>query len=696
MKTYTYNDTELRIADNGKFYIIPKNSDFEAVFSDRANFEIKLSGERQLLLSNRDFVFSGIEETDTGVILNYINKNNALEVAVRLDVDAQSGVVSQTNTVKNTGAQTVKLTSFSSSYIEGLASGNKKPWYEHDVCVRICYNKWQNEGQWECFTPRQFGLAPSTLHDWERESYKINSIGSWSTGIYYPLVIVEDKDTGSSWFFETEGSHSWFIKIASYGGYTMPNLSLEASSCDETCGGWFYDLKPNEAYSTERVMMGAVNGNFEEAAACLNAFKRRDSLVNYPDKHPYVIFNDYMDCIWSQQSPELITSLARAASKVGCEIFCIDGGWCKNKEKDGLGDWVPKEKYYSEITLSDLAKEIESLGMIPGIWFEFDACNDTAYGYNLDKDAVIRRYDKAVGGERTFYNFKNQKVREYLASRVEEVYNAGYRFIKNDYNKSIGIGCTNNYDGESPAQGAIENANAFYDFINELYRRFPGLIIENCGSGALRSDNKTLKNFYLQSTSDQELYDNNPSIVMGTMLQMPPEKAGIWSYPYPVMYSERENFVATDEYVAKMADGYETSFNMVTAMTGALYLSGRIDLCDEKNFGLVKDAVSFYKNIRDNIPDSRPVYPLGLCRINEKCVTSLGLLSSKKLILAVWNINTKKDAQIKLDLSKYLSRDIKISNIYPKLDGVEVSSDKKELSVKLPAKNSAVLLEIER
>ena len=220
--------------------------------------------------------------------------------------------------------------------------------------------------------------------------------------------------------------------------------------------------------------------------------------------------------------------------------------------------------------------------------------------------------------------------------------------------------------------------------------------MENCGSGALRSDNKTLKRFSLQSSSDQEFYFNNPSIVMGTMLQMPPEKAGIWSYPYPVMFEGRETFELTDEYVEKMADGYETSFNMVTSMMGAMYLSGRIDLCDEKNFKLVKDGVDFYKKIRDDISNSRPVFPLGLCRINEKCTTALGLLSDKKLLLAVWNINTGKDAEIKLDLSKYLDSDVCISAIYPQLDGVKARADKKELIVNLPSENSAIMLEIEK
>lgn len=125
--------------------------------------------------------------------------------------------------------------------------------------------------------------------------------------------------------------------------------------------------------------------------------------------------------------------------------------------------------------------------------------------------------------------------------RVAYVYNVGYRYIKNDYNLSAIVGCTNNFDGNSPAKGLIENTNAFYDFIDSLYRNFLELIMENCSSGALREDNKTLRRFSLQSTSDQEIYINNPSIVMGSEAIMPPEKSGLWVYPYPSDSIVREN-----------------------------------------------------------------------------------------------------------------------------------------------------------
>ncbi len=348
-------------------------------------------------------------------------------------------------------------------------------------------------------------------------------------------------------------------------------------------------------------------------------------------------------------------------------------------ETEGSHSWYIKLASYGGYTAPSLSLE---------------ACNETAFGYNMDEDSILKRYDVKINGWRSFYNFSNPKVREYLTGKVEALYNIGFRFIKNDYNASIGIGATNNYDGDSPAEGAIVNANTFYSFVESLYEKFPDLVIENCGSGALRCDNKMLRRCYLQSTSDQEFYYNNPSIVMGSMAVMPSEKAGIWSYPYPAMYpyvnGEYVPFAPDSEYYDRMKDGKETAFNMVTAMTGYLYLSGRIEFCDEKNFALVKEAVDFYKNIRKYISVSRPAFPLGMVGINEKKTAALGLLSENKLLLAVWNL-TDEEKTVELPLEEYINSEIVVDSVYPAKAKYSVSD--RTVSLKLSSLE-AVYIEI--
>ena len=96
-------------------------------------------------------------------------------------------------------------------------------------------------------------------------------------------------------------------------------------------------------------------------------------------------------------------------------------------------------------------------------------------------------------------------------------------------------------------------------------------------------------------------------------------------------------FKLTKTYVDERRVGKETSFNIVTGLMGAMYLSGRIDLCDDANFLLIKRGTEIFREIRQYIPISQPIYPSGMHRMNEKEIASLGHLSKNRLMLAVWN-----------------------------------------------------------
>ncbi len=689
---YCFENSTVFVKDNGRWDIVKNgNHTIESNELPLPNFEINIEGQKQVYLGNQ-VQYVGSERNGNELTLRYTYPKHNLEIDVVLT--EYNGIFVQQNTVTNKGSAPVLLTRFSSSIIDYVG---EKPFYQNEhIRVHICHNKWQCEGQWHSYKPSELGLIPATTHNWERESFRISSMGTWSTSDYYPLVMIEDSENNTVTLTEIEGAHNWFIKVSAQGGYVEPCLRLEASGCDEGNGGWYYNLLPEESYTAERAFVAQLEGGFEEAVATLVAFKRYDSLVNHKNGIPPIVFNDYMDCVWSNQSPSALIPLVETVAKVGCEAFCIDGGWCRNMtEKGKLGDWVENDKVYADAPLSSVVEKIKECGMIPGIWFEWDSCSPYAYGASLDEDALLKRYGAVVNGDRdaAFYNMSNQKVRDFLKSRIKYYYDMGIRYIKNDYNHSMGIGCTNNYDGDSPAEGMIRNSDAFNSFINELYMEFPDLVIENCGSGAMRSDNKTLRNFYLQSTSDQELYKNNPSIVMGTLACIPPEKAGNWAYPYPVMFEEQKTIEFDDAYISARADCKETVFNIVTAMNGMLYLSGRIDKCDKNNLDRVSEGVEFYKNIRGYIAKSRPIYPFGMLKINEKSVASLGLLSDKKLILSVWNLTDKQEI-VQIVLDKYLEKDITLSAVYPK-DKYEIDVNKTSLSVQLPS-DSAVMLVIDK
>ncbi len=692
MEIIKHNNIEIVIFDNGHFALKPfqcENNNFLKEIS-HPNFELNIDGGGIINLSKNAIAYNGFEKTQKGILLKYKYREE-LAIEVELTFVPCSDVVVQQNTVLNVSDKTIKLTRFSSAYFSGIAGISNVPYYENEeIGIWLCHNKWQGEGQWQTFLPEQLGIYPGSTHPWECASYAIQAFGSRSTESFYPMTVVTDGKSGYSWFAETEGAHSWMLKYSGIGGYAAQSLCLEATSADEYLG-WTLDLKPNQSYKSERAVLGLTEGGFESAVHQLLNFKRYDSAASYHNGVTPVVFNVYMDCIWGDPSPARLLPLIDKAAEAGAEIFVIDGGWSKNKNGVGLGDWLPNDKY-AETSLSEIIEKIKEKGLVPGIWTELDTVSDTAEGYYLCEDAVLKRYGKPIGIGRTFYNFNCEKVCEYLKSRIKYLYDLGFRYIKNDYNHSAGLGSTNNSES-SPLDGERRNSDAFVAFIDEIRKEYPDLIIENCGGGALRSDNKTLRHFEVQSTSDQELYQNNVSILMGSMTQMPPEKCGMWAYPYPAAFEVRDTFEATPDYVAQRQNGYETAFNMVTSMFGTMFLSGRIDCCDSYNLDLIKRAVRKYKEIRHIIPNSKPIFPCGMCNINHKGCFAFGLLSSEKLICAVWNIGGKEES-IKVDFSDYIS-DGRIADAYFADNSVEYGFADNILSVKFNGKDIGAFFEIE-
>jgi alpha-galactosidase len=446
---------------------------------------------------------------------------------------------------------------------------------------------------------------------------------------------------------------------------------------------------------------GCVNGGFDEAIRELTAYRRKAlKPANAWDGEAPLIFNDYMNCLWGKPTGEALEPLIDAAADAGAEGFCIDAGWFSPVGESwgrNLGDWLPADDRFGDAGLRGILDRIKSRGMIPGLWLEIEACEERAALFAKPDDWFLRRHGRRMGGGRVLLDYRNPDVRAYMHGVFDRLVSWGVGFIKNDYNQSTGPGPDSG--GLAPAEGLVEHVRAFYRFIDEVRARHPNLIIENCGSGGMREDPGILAHFHLQSTSDQEGYTRNPSIINGSLANVLPEQAGIWVYPNPHLHPEmaagREAF-RSPERRAALADGEETVFNVVNGLCGNFYLSGRIDCLDEANRLLLKEGVAVYKAERAFIRESFPVWPLGRCRLNDAGFAAQGLIApdGRRLLLAVWRLASTEDT-VKIDLSRWCASGATVRLRYPSAPhGMEFAYGGGVLSVRLPKPNSARYFEI--
>lgn len=605
----------------------------------------------------------------------------------------------------NIGDKAEIITHLSSAALDGLGQDGLLPWYDKNRYVfHSCDSVWEGEAQWRHSSLHELCMVPSTTH-FNMKTVSLRSTGSWTTARYYPMVILEDTETGKSFYLEIEPAGSWQIELynPSEGFANDGSIGFEANCANFHNDGWFAELKPGESYTAKPCVYGYVSGGFEEAVADLLAYKRETSVAGFKGRIP-VVFNCYMDCIGGNPTSENLIPLIDACAKAKVDVFCIDAGWFRGKDVrlGVVGDYEIAEDRFPGYGLQGIFDYMKSKNIIPGIWLEAERCDINCKAYNAVDDTLCKRHGKPIGENTSFFNFREPSVREHMMKVIDKLYSMGVRYIKNDYNQTTGGGFSNY--GEAFSKESSDSIDAFLRFIDSVRQKYPDMIIENCGSGGMREDNNTLKHFELQSTSDQELFFRNPSIISGSLALMAPEKAGAWSYPYPVFFNSENRSPFNDVELwdkkrAMYADGEETIFNMVNGLIANLYMSGRIDKCDKLNFNLIKEGIKLYKSNSGFIKSAVPVWPLGTFSIDDEGMFCTGLINRKKgkMLLAVWNINAWKKTAV-IDISKWAGKNSTARVCYPAADTASVCiyhPDNGKLSVSLPdVKYSARLIEI--
>lgn len=594
----------------------------------------------------------------------YKYQNNT-EVTEHFEFFKTTNAIRQYNTLVNNSEMPIRINLFSSSI--DIAVDGIMRWYdERRFKIHYCISSWCGETQWKTASFIDFAMGDCHYPQIAtKERALFQSKGSWSTGSYYPMIVLEDMEKGRCYYFENECSSNWEIEISKPIDY----LKVSLNSADIDNDGWSIILNPGECYTTTSCVYGMTKGSFEDAIRELNNYKKETSLVKWENGYAPLIYNNFMGGTWNRPDARLIP-LIDAAAEVGCEVFCIDAGWFRpgdpSEPNASLGDYIISEERFYPYTLEQIINYINEKNMIAGIWFEFESVTPNAQGARIS-GSMCTRDGYIVSETRAFYDLTNEKVREHLFNAVERMYKIGIRYIKNDYNNSTCIGLG---DGNYNENAKIQ-MRAMYSFVEELYDRFPGLIIENCGSGGMRSDNAMLRRFAIQSISDQEVFYKNPSILQGSLAVMPSAKAGIWTYPYHVVANDKEFYNMDEKMVKNMhiqrsLDGENTIFNMVTGNLGAMYMSGRIDWADEYNKSLIREGIDIYKKNRRFISQAFPVYPTGMKPIGTYGIATLGLVNADKsrLLLAVWKIDDFNEV-FTIDLSKYVTSKSSIRLVYP-------------------------------
>ncbi|MGA3199885.1 MAG: alpha-galactosidase [Halobacteriota archaeon] len=618
-------------------------------------------------------LFAGKREESTreGKRLVCTHTDPILRLRVESVYEAFDGlpVVRRRSQVTNEGNSPVGIEFLSSAMLHGLADPQN---YDRELRLHVALNSWMAEGQWHTLRPSEMGFVENERTS--RSEAQAGSIGTWSTDRYLPMAMAENLKLGVIWFWQIEHNGSWYWEISNVSArdnYADDVYAYLGGPDDLHSAAW-KRLNPGETYHTVPVAVGCVRGGFDDAVAALTRYRRVACIrASKNNSRCPVIFNDYMNCLWGDPTEAKELPLIAAAAKAGCEYFVIDAGWYADINEDWsptIGSWQPSPSRWPR-GIKFVLDQIRQAGMIPGLWLEPEVAGaKSLLAQKPDSWFFMRHGKRVLKNSRYLLDFRNPEVRAYLDQVIARLVNEyGVGYIKMDYNVDSLQGTE--IKADSFGQGLLEHNRAHLEWLDGIVKRYPDLVIENCGSGGGRMDYAMLSRLQLQSMTDQEDYRKLPGILVGASAAVLPEQLGVWSYPLI------------------NSDADQASFNMVTAMMFRIHQSGHLDSLSPQAWAQVAEGIRIYRElVRKDIPDALPFYPLGLSDVTDsQKPVALGMRSQRRTLLAIWRIDGPAKTTVPWPMP-----DSKL--VYPVDLGIKITTADSLLSIEFPRTRMACLI----
>lgn len=506
-------------------------------------------------------------KTDDGIKLQHVVKAHKGLRALRV----YSRVINDTD-------DEVMIEALSSLNLSGIT-----PYADDEATGRLLLHRfrsrWSAEGRHTEEPLEDLMLEPS----WARfgiRCEKFGTVGSMPIRGFFPFAAVEDKAAGVIWGITLACSSSWQIEAVRID----ENLSLCAGLADYEYGHWRKLLAPGGSFTSPECFVTAAAGDIDLICDRLLDAQRETLSERQKIRELPLFFNEYCTT-WGEPSEENIDRILPLLTGKGYDHFVIDAGWYADEVcgwQDNMGDWRVAKNLFPN-GLAPVVKKINDVGMKAGIWFELEVAGKDSDVAGDIEHLLTRDGKVIVSGTRRFWDMRSAWVDEYLTARVIDLLNEnGFKYIKIDYNDTIGIGC----DGaESCGEGLRQVIEAAKRFYVKIRKEVPDIAIEICSSGGHRLEPSFMALADFLSFSDAHEEKEIPVIAADLQRLILPSKSQIWSV------------------LRKNDEPKRIVYSICAGMYGALCISGDVYDLSEEQWALTDRGTVFYKKVSPIIAD---------------------------------------------------------------------------------------------
>lgn len=523
-------------------------------------------------VSNLKFISQTVENVDDEIcIRTLLREINRFEIEVLHFYTKGLKAIETKSILRNISDENITIEMLSSFSIGGLTPFNKGE-AQNSLLLHRARSVWSMEGRIESIPIEDLQLEPS----WNRcaiRTEKFGQIGSMPVRKYFPFAAVEDTENSVTWAVQLACGSSWQLELSRKDN----GLSISGGIADYDFGHWCKELKPGEFFETPSAVLTVYNGNLDVTCQRLltvqdKYFKKIDKFEKLP-----VIFNEFCTT-WGVPSHENILKIVSKLRDHEIDYFIIDAGWYANEKGWGStgGDWEVSSELFPD-GIDKTVNEIENAGLKPGIWFEPETCAQDSKISKNDNILLKRNGFVIDTGARRFLDMRSPKVQTYLNQKVIDfLKNHRFKYVKIDYNDTIGVGCDGN---ESLGEGLRQNILGTQLFFGNIKKEIPDIIIENCSSGGHRLEPSMLAISNISSFSDAHECLNIPIIAANLHRLVLPSQSQIWA-------------VIRDTDTLK-----RIYYSLINTFLGVMCLSGDILNLSTEQWQVIDSGIAFYKQI---------------------------------------------------------------------------------------------------
>lgn len=248
--------------------------------------------------------------------------------------------------------------------------------------------------------------------------------------------------------------------------------------------GFEAQLAPGEAFCTPQSVLCYSADGFESLSQEYhNVYRDHLMRSEWAKKTRPLLLNNWEGTYFDFTEEQLL-SMARKAKDIGLDLFVLDDGWFgkRNDDTSSLGDWtVNYDKLPSGI--DGLAKKINDIGLMFGLWFEPEMINANSELYKKHPDWIIRTPERepVEGRNQLILDLSRDDVCEHIINAVSAILStANIEYVKWDMNRQM---------ADMPFKGYNHKyILGYYKIMSTITERFPHVLFEGCSAGGNRFD----------------------------------------------------------------------------------------------------------------------------------------------------------------------------------------------------------------